>query len=214
MYPFKVSRLIQWALSGFTWRIDRPGKNIYLTFDDGPIPEATPWVLRRLEDFGAKATFFCVGHNIEKHPRVFERMVKAGHTPANHTFNHLSGFDVSAEQYVENVWKAEKLIGTRLFRPPYGKITPRQYMTLKKDFKMVLCDVLSGDFDKNNRTEDLVQRTISGTENGSIILFHYSIKAIPRISEALPAVLRYFSDKGYSFRSLDFAFQNDITGKP
>jgi len=106
MYPFKVSRLIQWALSGFTWRIDRPGKNIYLTFDDGPIPEATPWVLRRLEDFGAKATFFCVGHNIEKHPRVFERMVKAGHTPANHTFNHLSGFDVSAEQYVENVWNS------------------------------------------------------------------------------------------------------------
>ena len=99
MYPFKVSRLIQWALSGFTWRIDRPGKNIYLTFDDGPIPEATPWVLRRLEDFGAKATFFCVGHNIEKHPRVFERMVNAGHTPANHTFNHLSGFDVSAEPY-------------------------------------------------------------------------------------------------------------------
>ena len=87
-------------------------------------------------------------------------------------------------------------------------------MTLKKDFKMVLCDVLSGDFDKNNRTEDLVQRTISGTENGSIILFHDSIKAIPRISEALPAVLRYFSDKGYSFRSFDFAFQNDITGKP
>ena len=123
-YPLKVSRLTRSLLGHIVWKMDPGERIIYLTFDDGPVPEATPWVLRRLEEFGAKATFFCVGHNIDKHPRIFDRILRAGHTPANHTYNHLSGFKCSLEEYMENVWKAERLTGTRLFRPPYARITP------------------------------------------------------------------------------------------
>ena len=202
IYPFKVSKITQFVLGGFIWRVDDSEKKIYLTFDDGPVPEATPWVLRRLEEYNAKATFFCVGHNIDKHPRVYDRIIKAGHLTANHTYNHLSGLSVSSDEYLENVWKAEKLIGTRIFRPPYGKMKINEYMSLKKEFKMVLCDVLTGDFDKGKDMNFLRKKTLQNIESGSIVLFHDSIKAIPRISEILPTVLRTFTEKGYTFCSL------------
>ncbi len=202
LYPFKVSRLTRSLLGGIVWKMDPGNRRIYLTFDDGPVPEATPWVLRRLGEFGAKATFFCVGHNIDKHPKVFEQMLRAGHTPANHTYNHLNGFKYSVEEYMENVWKAERLIGTRLFRPPYARITPEQYTTLRKNFQIILCDVISGDFDSSQNVNRLRQNVLSNTEDGSVVLFHDSIKSIPRISELLPGFLRYFSDMGYEFCTL------------
>ena len=205
LYPFKVPRLTRLLLGGIIWKMDPGERRIYLTFDDGPVPEATPWVLRRLEEYGAKATFFCVGHNIDKHPRVFERILRGGHTPANHTYNHLSGFKCSAEEYMENVWKAERLTGTRLFRPPYARITPEQYTTLRNDFRIVLCDVISGDFDRRQDVERLRRNLLSNAEDGSLVLFHDSIKAIPRTGELLPALLRYFSDLGYRFCALPAA---------
>lgn len=166
-YPLKVSRLTRSLLGHIVWKMD-PGKRIiYLTFDDGPVPEATPWVLRRLEEFGAKATFFCVGHNIDKHPRIFDRILRGGHTPANHTYNHISGFKCSVEEYMENVWKAERLTGTRLFRPPYARITPEQYSILRKTFRIVLGDVIAGDFDPSQDVEYLRQNLLTNLEDGS-----------------------------------------------
>lgn len=201
-YPLKVSRLTRSLLGHIVWKMDPGERIIYLTFDDGPVPEATPWVLRCLEEFGAKATFFCVGHNIDKHPRIFDRILRAGHTPANHTYNHLSGFKCSLEEYMENVWKAERLTGTRLFRPPYARITPEQYSTLRKTFRIVLGDVIAGDFDPSQDVEYLRQNLLSNLEDGSIAIFHDSIKSIPRTSELLPAALRYFSELGYRFHAL------------
>lgn len=205
-YPFKVSWLARALLGGIVWKMDAGTRRIYLTFDDGPVPEATPWVLRRLEEYGAKATFFCVGHNIDKHPRVFDRLLQAGHTPANHTYNHLNGFRCPTKTYLENVRRAERLTGTKLFRPPYGRITPEQYAALRREgFRIVLCDVISGDFDRLQPVERLRQNVLSNTEDGSLVLFHDSIKAIPRISELLPAFLRHFSDSGYRFCALPAA---------
>lgn len=202
LYPFKVSRLTRSLLGGILWKMDAGRRRIYLTFDDGPIPEATPWVLRRLEEFGAKATFFCVGHNIDKHPRIFDRVLRAGHTPANHTYNHLNGFRYSVEEYMENVWKAERLTGSRLFRPPHGGLTPELYSTLKKSFRIVLFDVVSGDFDNGKESARLRQNVLANTEDGSIVVFHDSIKSIPRIDDMLPAFLRHFTDLGYEFCAL------------
>lgn len=208
LYPFKVSLLTRLILKGFIWRIDHVEKKIFLTFDDGPVPQVTPWVLKQLDDYGAKATFFCVGENITKHPRTYEKLLAAGHTTANHTYNHLSGTAVTAEEYIENVWKAERLIGTRLFRPPYGRLTPKEYRILKKDFRIVLSDVLIGDFDPAKDSSLLKRKAFNNIENGSIVLFHDSIKAVPRTKAILPDVLRAFSEDGYSFCALNPASEN------
>ena len=203
IYPFKVPHLARLILGGFIWRIDQAEKKIFLTFDDGPVPEATPWVLRQLEKYDARATFFCVGENIDKHPSTYELLIRAGHTPANHTYNHLSGTAVSTEEYIENVWKAERLIGTRLFRPPYGRITPGEYRALKKDFRIVLSDVLIGDFDPSKDSTLLTRKAFNNIDDGSIVLFHDSIKTIPRTHHVLPEVLRKFSEQGYTFCALN-----------
>lgn len=149
-----------------------------------------------MEEFGAKATFFCVGHNIDKHPRIFDRVLRAGHTPANHTYNHLNGFRYSVEEYMENVWKAERLTGSRLFRPPHGGLTPELYSTLKKSFRIVLFDVVSGDFDNGKESARLRQNVLANTEDGSIVVFHDSIKSIPRIDDMLPAFPAAFHGLG------------------
>lgn len=203
LYPFKVPRIARALLGGIAWQMDPGLRRIYLTFDDGPVPEATPWVLRRLEEFDAKATFFCVGHNIDKHPRIFDRLVRAGHTPANHTYNHLNGFAQTGEAYLENIRKTERLTGTRLFRPPYGRLTPEQYTALHREgYRIVLCDVISGDFDSSQPVDRLQRNLLANTQDGSIVLFHDSIKAIPRTGELLPAFLRHFSLLGYNFCAL------------
>lgn len=203
LYPFKVPRIARALLAGIVWQMEPGSRRIYLTFDDGPVPEATPWVLRRLEEYDAKATFFCVGHNIDKHPRIFDRLIRAGHTPGNHTYNHLNGFAHSGEAYLENVRQTERLTGTRLFRPPYGRLTPEQYAALRREgFRIVLCDVISGDFDSSQPVDRLQRNLLTNTQDGSLVLFHDSIKAIPRTEELLPAFLRHFSRLGYSFCAL------------
>lgn len=202
-YPFKVPHLARLILGGFIWKINHTEKKIYLTFDDGPVPEATPWVLRQLEKYDARATFFCVGENIDKHPHTYDLLLKAGHTPANHTYNHLRGTSVSTQEYLDNVWKAERLIGTRLFRPPYGRITLGEYRALKKDFRIVLSDVLIGDFDPSKKSTLLTRKAFNNIDDGSIVLFHDSIKTMPRTRYVLPSVLREFSEQGYTFCALD-----------
>lgn len=205
MYLVKSPLLLKWYYSSLSWNKARNEKVIYLTFDDGPIPDVTTFVLKTLKDFNAKATFFCIGDNIRKHPEVFEQIKKDGHQLGNHTFNHLKGWKTANEAYLENFKKCQKLIQTNLFRPPYGRIKKSQIRDIKSvhpEVEIIMWDVLSGDFDISLSPEKCCKNVIKHTQNGSIIVFHDSLKAFDRLAYTLPRVLKFFSDKGYQFGSL------------
>lgn len=185
------------------WNLDRKVKNIYLTFDDGPIPELTEWVLDQLAFFQAKATFFCVGSNILRHPQIFERIKTDGHAVGNHTVFHTKGFITSTDAYVKEVDDCKELVKTNLFRPPYGRMKFRQYKTLlKKGYKIILWDTISYDYEKISETQ-CAKNVIENAKNGSIVLFHDNIKAEKNLKFALPLFLKHFSDLGYTFRHLE-----------
>lgn len=191
----------------FVWRKPSDEKKIYLTFDDGPIPEVTEFVLETLEKYQAKATFFCIGDNISKNPNIFQKILNNGHAVGNHTFNHLRGWTTEDVTYLENVVKCQTEIQknehhTNLFRPPYGRIKRRQANVLLSDYEIVMWDVLSGDFSQNLSLETVLKKTIKHTEAGSIVLFHDSIKANERMSYALPRFLEHFSTQGFQFSKL------------
>jgi len=205
MYLIKSPLLLKWYYPSLLWNKSRTEKVIYLTFDDGPIPNVTDFVLKTLKVFNAKATFFCIGDNIVKHPEVFERVKNDGHAIGNHTFNHLKGWKTDNETYLQNTLKCQELTQTNLFRPPYGRIKKSQISNLKSqisELKIVMWDVLSGDFDTQLSPEKCYQNVIKNTENGSMIVFHDSLKAFDRLSYALPKVLAYFSEKGFTFSTL------------
>ena len=175
---------------------------MYLTFDDGPIPEITPWVLETLKKFNAKATFFCVGDNVNKNPTVFQQVLADGHAIGNHTFSHINGWNSDNIPYFHDVRHCAKLVKSTLFRPPYGRLTPKQTQFLTRHYDIVMWDVLSGDFDQNISKEDCLRNVISAAKRGSIIVFHDSLKAAERMMYALPRVLEYFAAKGYRFEHL------------
>jgi len=205
MYLIKSPLLLKWYYPSLLWNKSRTEKVIYLTFDDGPIPNVTDFVLKTLKVFNAKATFFCIGDNIVKHPEVFERVKNDGHAIGNHTFNHLKGWKTDDETYLQNTLKCQELTQTDLFRPPYGRIKKSQIANLKSqisELNIVMWDVLSGDFDTKLSPEKCYQNVIKHTENGSIIVFHDSLKAFDRLSYTLPKVLAYFTEKGFSFSTL------------
>ena len=177
-------------------------KVIYLTFDDGPIPEVTPGVLKTLEQYGAKATFFCVGDNVKKHPDIFRMVVEKGHVVGNHTFHHLNGWQTSPGSYVEDVFRCDDFFKTRLFRPPHGRFTPSQYFLLRNRYRFVLWSVLTCDFHRNTSPEQCLQNAVSNTTPGAIVVFHDSLKAAERMTYALPRYLDHFAEKGYSFFGL------------
>lgn len=187
----------------YIWKLPTNKKTLYLTFDDGPIPEVTPWVLDLLKAYNAKATFFCVGENIEKNPSVFERISIEGHQIGNHTFNHLNAWKTRTKKYFENIDKCQKLTQTTLFRPPYGKIRLLQGWRLMRNFNIVMWDVLSGDYDKNLSPDDCFKNVLNHTKPGSIIVFHDSLKAYKNLKELLPKVLEHYSSLGYSFESIN-----------
>jgi peptidoglycan/xylan/chitin deacetylase (PgdA/CDA1 family) len=190
----------------FTWRLPTREKTIYLTFDDGPIPDVTEWVLRQLADYGAKATFFCIGDNVRKHPGVFGKVLAAGHAVGNHTFNHLNGWKTDDAAYLANIAACQALLpATRLFRPPYGRITRRQARTVLRSHRVVMWDVLSGDFSAELRPETVLRKTIQHTQPGSIVLFHDSLKARRNLEYALPRVLDHFGGQDYRFAALPMA---------
>lgn len=181
----------------------RKEKNIYLTFDDGPIPVLTDWVLDQLREFNAKATFFCVGANILKNPDIFERVKSEGHTLANHTMWHSKGFKNTVGDYVKEVEECKKLLENTLFRPPYGQLKRSQYKALvERGYKIILWDVISYDFEQisEKRCSDNV---IKNTKNGSIVLFHDNVKAEKNLRYALPRFLEHFLTLGYSFKALN-----------
>lgn len=184
------------------WRMDKKDETIYLTFDDGPIPDLTEWVLDTLKKYQVKATFFCVGDNIIKNPEIFERIKNEGHQVGNHTFNHLKGWEVKNDMYFENIEKCQSLTGTSLFRPPYGRIRKSQYNLLAKNYKIVFWDVLSYDYDKLTSSKKCLDNSIKYTRNGSIIVFHDNIKAQKNLKFALPQYIEHFLKLNYKFATL------------
>ena len=203
MYLVKTPKFIQALFPAYTWTIPTTERVLYLTFDDGPIPEITPWVLDTLRAFGAKATFFCVGDNVLRHPDVYAQVLAEGHAVGNHTFHHLNGWKTDPLPYLHNVRHCARVVDSRLFRPPYGRVSPSQSGFLKKHFQMIMWDVLSGDFDQTITPQQCLDNVLKYTENGSIIVLHDSLKAEKNLRFVLPEVLRHFVGKGYRFEKIE-----------
>ncbi|WP_299015873.1 polysaccharide deacetylase family protein [uncultured Polaribacter sp.] len=198
--------------SNYIWRFSMEKKEIFLTFDDGPTPQITPFVLQELKKHNAKATFFCIGKNIKNHPELFKELIEQGHVIGNHTQNHVNGWTNNTKGYIDNCLKCDATIQQfsknpttqKLFRPPYGKIKTKQAKQLiKKGYKIIMWSVLSADFDSNITKETCLKNVLKNTKNGSIIVFHDSIKASEKLRFVLPKVLDYFSKKGYVFKSIN-----------
>ncbi|MBK6389611.1 MAG: polysaccharide deacetylase family protein [Saprospiraceae bacterium] len=202
MYLIKTPKLIQNFFPNFIWHVPTKEKVIFLTFDDGPIPEVTPWVLEELARYKAKATFFCVGNNVRQHPDIFQKIIDQGHSVGNHTFNHLNGWQTDHLPYFHDVRHCANLVLSSLFRPPFGRLKPAQIQFLQRHYRIIMWDVLSGDFDQEITKEQCLRNVIDNTVEGSIVVFHDSIKAKKNLSYALPKVLDYFSRLGYTFECL------------
>jgi peptidoglycan/xylan/chitin deacetylase (PgdA/CDA1 family) len=184
------------------WKVKTTSPTLYLTFDDGPIPGLTEWVLDTLKNYNIKATFFCVGENIEKNKVIFERIISEGHKVANHTYNHVKGFKCKTEDYMSNAGKCEALTNSKLFRPPYGQLKSSQYKALLKDgYKIVMWDVISYDYEKITPEQCLANVT-RNCKKGSIILFHDNVKAEEKIRYALPKTIEHFLQLNYQFSTL------------
>jgi peptidoglycan/xylan/chitin deacetylase (PgdA/CDA1 family) len=202
MYLSYTPSLVQRFFNGFTWKVETTEKVLYLTFDDGPIPEVTPWVLDVLDEFHAKATFFCVGENVMRNPDIFNDIKARGHSIGSHTYNHLSGWTTPSAAFLKNIRKASQITQSKLFRPPYGRISPHQARILQNHFQIVMWDVLSGDFDLTIDKETCFQNVIKNASEGSIIVFHDSLKSKEKLNYALPKVLEYYSNLGYRFERI------------
>jgi peptidoglycan-N-acetylglucosamine deacetylase len=197
--PYLISRF---SRRNLVWTLPTDQKKIFLTFDDGPVPQATPIVLDILKSYGVNATFFCVGENVINYPDVFHQTITDGHAIGNHTFNHLNGWKTSTAKYIENIDLCNKYTKSELFRPPYGKITPRQIIQLRRKYALILWSVLSGDFDINTSEHKCLNNVLTYTQSGSIVVFHDSIKTIDKLSFVLPRFLAHFIERGYEFSIL------------
>lgn len=211
--PAKTPEFVKTLFPNFIWNINTNRKEIYLTFDDGPTPEITDWVLQTLLDYNAKATFFCIGNNIEKYPQIFKSILKQGHSVGNHTYNHLKGWKHNTKVYIDDVIQTQNIIDSKLvnqatrpeslFRPPYGKFKAKQSKQIQEmGYKIVLWDVLSYDWDKTISELACFNNVTSAAKEGSIIVFHDSLKASKNLMYVLPKVLKHYSEKGYEFKSI------------
>lgn len=203
MYLVKTPKFIQNLFPNFIWKVQDTEKVLYLTFDDGPIPEVTPWVLEQLKAYNAKATFFCVGENVEKNRTVYNQVKAQGHAVANHTYNHLNGWLEDNASYFVNIRKCAALVKSNLFRPPYGKLKRKQAQFLQRHYQIIMWDVLSGDFDPKITKEECLNNVLEHSNPGSIIVFHDSLKANDKLRYTLPKVLKHFSELGYTFRKFE-----------
>jgi len=207
--PHRIPGFLPKLFPGLVWRIKEKdaSKTIYLTFDDGPMPGPSEFVLEELAKYSAKATFFCIGDNVRKHPHVLKKILDGGHAIGNHTFNHVKGWSTSNEKYLSNVKLCDDelvLNGcplSHLFRPPYGRISPNQIKSLSH-YKIIMWDVLSLDYEQSGNEEDYLTGTIEATRPGSIAVFHDSLKAEKKMKFILPKYLKYFADQGFQFRKL------------
>ena len=194
---------LRWLYPRATWRMDRNEKAVYLTFDDGPIPEATPFILVTLSQYGIKATFFMVGDNVRKYPELYNKVVAAGHRIGNHTFNHIGGFRHTITTYKANADKADQLLHTDLFRPPHGWMRWDQYIWLRRKYRIVMWDLVTRDYSKWMTAEDVLNNVKRYTRNGSIITFHDSLKSIDKLHYALPEAIKWLKAEGYEFKVFD-----------
>lgn len=219
-YSIKTPNLLKIIFNKWVWSFSSKDKTIYLTFDDGPTPEITDWTINQLQKYNAKATFFCIGKNIEKYPEIFQKIIEAKHTVGNHTHNHLNGWKTSPQDYLTNFTQANQTISnnfnkysksqknstqtSKLFRPPYGKISLKQSKKIRKEgFKIIMWDVLSADFDTTISKKKCLKNVIENLKEGSIVVFHDSEKANKKLRYVLPKILEYYSEKGYTFKSID-----------
>lgn len=199
---FQVPDIVKFLWKDVVWRMNPAEKVIYLTFDDGPNPQITPQVLDILDEHGVKATFFCVGDNVRKYPDTFSEVTSRGHAVGNHTFNHIKGFKFSTADYVANVQKASEYIESRILRPPHGQIKFSQVRALKKNYKIIMWDLITFDYDKNVTPEQISRIVKKQTRNGSIVVFHDSLKAERNVLNTLPVALSFWKNQGYDFRLL------------
>jgi peptidoglycan/xylan/chitin deacetylase (PgdA/CDA1 family) len=206
MYLVKTPFWLRAFYPSCTWKIPSAEKVIYLSFDDGPHSEATPFVLGELKKYNAKASFFCIGKNVEAHQNLYATIIEQGHTVGNHSYDHLNGWKTDTAHYIQNIKLAGKLIQSNLFRPPYGRITRSQIHQIKADKNLpqeiIMWDVLSGDFDLTISPAACTKNVIKNTSEGSIVVFHDSAKAFERLKIALPAMLNHFTNLGYTFEAI------------
>lgn len=207
-YWIKTKSFIKRLFSNYVWDLPNTQNKIYLTFDDGPTPEITEWVLEELKKHNVKATFFCIGNNIQKHPELFQKVINEGHVIGNHTYNHMNGWKTETKTYLENIRLCEKQIQkslienlqSKIFRPPYGKIKTAQAKIVRRlGYKIIMWDVLSADFDQTITPEKCLENVISNVKSGSVIVFHDSIKASHNLKYALPETLNFLKEKGFLF---------------
>jgi peptidoglycan/xylan/chitin deacetylase (PgdA/CDA1 family) len=206
MYLVKTPWLLKKLYPSLIWDMNSTSRCIYLTFDDGPIPIVTPFVLNILKQYNAKATFFCIGENVNKHPDIFEQVKDEGHAIGNHTYNHLKGWETADETYLDNFLQADKLLNSKLFRPPYGRAKISQVKLLKgakPGLEFIMWNILSADFDINVTPQQCLDIVLKNTKNGDIVLFHDSLKAKERIEYALPRAMEVWSKEGYEFKCLN-----------
>lgn len=185
-----------------TWLLPNNRKEVYITFDDGPTPQITDWVLNQLEQYNAKATFFLIGKNVAEHPEIFQQLKHSPHRLGNHTYNHLNGWKNNTEDYLNNFDQFEKQYATNLFRPPYGKIKKAQLNSIIPTHRIIMWDIITYDFDKNLSPEQCFNNVVKYVRPGSIIVFHDSVKAWPRLQEALPQTLKYLKKEGYLMEAI------------
>jgi peptidoglycan-N-acetylglucosamine deacetylase len=202
MYLNYTPRWLQRLFPGFLWRVPTRERVLYLTFDDGPIPELTPWVLDTLQPYGAKATFFCVGDNVRKHPSIYERILAEGHQVGNHTQHHRNAWKIPASAYLDDVAQCAEYVKSNLFRPPYGRLRGEQARSLRADYRIVMWDVLSADFDGTITPERCLQNVLRHARPGSIVVLHDNIKAAQNLRYALPRILAHYAGMGWRFEGL------------
>jgi len=186
------------------WRLDASKPVVYLTFDDGPIPEVTPWVLRILKDENIRATFFCVGENVMKYPEIYQQILDDGHSVGNHTYNHWQGIRKNNPDFFSNIEKASGFIDSDLFRPPHGWMKRSQYRYLKKQFRIVMWDVISCDYDTGIKPERVLRNVTNFVRSGSILTFHDSIKAKQNLEKVLLQAIRWMKEQGYRFEAIPY----------
>jgi peptidoglycan/xylan/chitin deacetylase (PgdA/CDA1 family) len=208
-YFIKTPWIAKQLFSSYVWSIDTKEREVYLTFDDGPHPTITPWVLDELKKYNARASFFCIGNNVRQYPAVYQRIREEGHAVGNHTYQHLNGWKAGTEKYLQDITNAAALIQSNLFRPPYGRIKTRQAKRITAalndiNARVIMWDVLSADFDRNITAQQCLENVLNNYCEGSIIVFHDSEKAFPHLQNVLPKILEHLQKENYRCRELRF----------
>ena len=203
MFIEQMPDIIRKLYPSVLWRMGKNEKVIYLTFDDGPTAEVTHWILDKLNEFGIKATFFCIGNNAEKHSEILDEIRKNGHQVGIHGYSHVRGLYKKKDLYLDDIKKSQDIIKSNIFRPSHGRIYPSQARELKKlGYKVVLWDVITRDYDQDLTEEEVLEIAKKYSRNGSIVVFHYSLKAEKNMKYAFPMAVKYWLENGYTFKTL------------